>query len=63
MSRIADLGEACDAGIKTLKKLMEGSPDAEGALKDNAGLQSVQLSAASEAIHAYFDYSGKGPTD
>ena len=56
MTRIADLGEACDKGIKTLSKIMDGdvinSVDAQ-----------VQLNAAKEAIHAYFQYQSEGKSD
>ena len=50
MSRISDLGEACDEGIKTLKKLME-------TIKADARANEVRLGAATAAIHAYFKYS------
>ena len=50
MSRISDLGEACDEGIKALKEIIAGKS------KDrNAG--ELRLAASTEAIHAYFDYS------
>ena len=55
MSRISDLGEACDQGIKTLKTLMEGD-DAMDSTTDR-----LRLDAAQVAIHAYFGYSGAGP--
>lgn len=51
MSRIADLGEACDEGIKALKKLIAGTDS------NDAGLEQVRLNAAQAAIDAYFNWS------
>lgn len=50
MSRIADLGEACDKGIETLKDIMDGN-----SLDPKLG--ELRLAAARESIHSYFDYS------
>ena len=50
MSRISDLGEACDKGTETLKNLMETT-------KADARANEVRLGAATAAIHAYFKYS------
>ena len=51
MSRIADLGEACDEGIKTLKDLMKADQVAD------FEVQSIRMKAAAEAVHAYFKYA------
>ena len=56
MTRIADLGEACDKAIKTLSKLMDGE-------MVDGGVGQVQMNAAKEAIHAYFQYQSEGKRD
>ena len=56
MTRIADLGEACDKAIKTLSKLIEGEM-----VDEHVG--QVQLNASTIAIHAYFDYQQQGMND
>ena len=58
MTRIADLGKACDKAIKTLSKLMDG-----GLNQDQVEEGHLQLKAATEAIHTYFDYKSQGMSD
>ncbi len=52
MSRIQDLGEACDDAIKTLRALMEenGTVDTE--------MAALREKTAIDTVNAYFSYSG-----
>lgn len=52
MTRIQDLGEACDDAIRRMREIMKGKN-----VPDDSRNTEVQMKAAGEVIHAYFDYS------
>lgn len=57
MTRIKDLGEACDQAIETLSELMKG--EVVGSHQE----LHVRRQAAIDTLHAYFMYSNQPAPD
>lgn len=56
MTRIEDLGEACDDAVKRMREIVKG----ENVREDPRNTEQERR-ASIELIHAYFDYSGSRP--